>query len=61
MIKLGLVDHAELVDRFQSAFVEFSHDSRAADLERYVANFHRVERDLLGVSETDLDLSTLRY
>lgn len=60
-IKLGLVGHAELVVRFQSAFTEFSHDSRAADLERYVANLHRVERDLLGVSETDFDLSTLRY
>jgi len=61
MIKAGLVDHAELVGRFQSAFIEFSHDSRAAELERYVANLHRVERDMLGVSETEFDLSTLRY
>lgn len=61
MIKLGLVDHAELVARFQSAFIEFSHDNRAADLERYLANLNRVERDLLGVSETEFDLSNLRY
>lgn len=61
MIRLGLVNHAELVARFHSAFIEFSHDNRAAELGRYVANLHRVERDLLGVSETDFDLSTLRY
>lgn len=61
MIRLGLVDHADIVVRFRSAFEEFRHDGRAADLERYVANLHRVERDLLGVSETEFDLSSLRY
>lgn len=61
MIKRGLVDHAELVARFQSAFIEFSHDNRAADLERYVANLNRVERDMLNVPETEFDLTMLRY
>lgn len=61
MFKLGLVDHAELVARFHSAFIEFSHDNRAAELERYVANLHRVERDMLNVPETKFDLTMLRY
>ncbi len=61
MIKRGLVDHAELVTRFQSAFIEFSHDNRATDLERYVANLNRVERDMLNVPETEFDLTMLRY
>ena len=31
-------------------------DSRAADLPKYVRNLHRVERDMLGVAETAIEL-----
>jgi hypothetical protein len=61
MIQMGHVPHAALVERFRSAFEEFSFDARAADLPAYVANLNQVERDMLRVSETELDLESLRY
>jgi len=56
MIDLDLVRHDALVARFRSAVDVFSGDARAADLPRYVANLHRVERDMLGVAESDIEL-----
>lgn len=44
MIQLGLVPHAQLVERFQSA--EFTFDARAVQLPAYVENFNQVERDM---------------
>jgi hypothetical protein len=32
------------------------HDARADHLPRYIANLHRVERDLLGKDETEIEL-----
>jgi hypothetical protein len=63
VIDRGLVDHERLVERFRSAFVEFSYDSRAAELKDYVDHLHRVERDMFHVEESDFesDLSLLRY
>ncbi len=61
MVELGLVPHPHLVERFRSAFDQFSFDARAADLPRYVENLHQVERDMLGEPETEIDLSALRY
>jgi len=31
-------------------------DARASELPRYIANFHRVERDMLLVPETEIEL-----
>lgn len=56
MIDLGLVPHAELISRFLLALDNFCCDARAEDLPEYVANLHRVERDMLAVEETRIDL-----
>lgn len=56
MIARGLVPHARLVARFRSAVDDFIGDARAAELPGYIANLHRVERDMLGVGETEIEL-----
>lgn len=56
MIALGLISHDRLIDRFRAAVDEFVGDARAADLPKYVANLHRVERDMLVVDETEIEL-----
>jgi hypothetical protein len=56
MVNLGLVSHAALVSRFVSAVDRWSCDARAEDFPRYVRNLHRVERDMLGVEETEIEL-----
>ncbi len=56
MVERGLIPHERLVERFRAAVDEFSGDARAGDLPRYVANLHVVERDMLGVEETDIEL-----
>lgn len=61
MIRNGAIAHQRLVERFQSAFDEFAGDARAADLPRYIENLNRLERDLMGVAETEIDTSSLRY
>lgn len=61
MIGLRLVEHAQLLERFRSAFDEFRYDARAAELPRYVANLHRVERDMFRVPETEIDVPDPRY
>lgn len=61
MIELGHVTHACLIERFRSAYDEFSYDARAADLSKYVDNLNRVERDMLDVEETKFDLDAIKY
>jgi len=56
MVELDLVPHGRLVRRFRDAVDYFSGDARAEDLPKYVGNFHQVERDLLVVQETDIEL-----
>ena len=56
MIELGLVPHGRLIERFRAAVDEFIGDARAQDLPRYVAHLHRVERDMIGVAESEIDL-----
>jgi hypothetical protein len=56
MIDLGLVSHDRLLERFRAAVDEFSGDARAQDLPKYVAHLHRVERDMLGVAESEIEL-----
>jgi len=56
MIDRGLVSHQRLVSRFVAAVDEFSGDARAADLPKYLSHLHRVERDMLGVPESEIEL-----
>jgi len=56
MVDRGLVPHPRLLERFRAAVDEFSGDARASDLPKYVANLHVVERDMLGVEETEIEL-----
>lgn len=57
MIQRDLVPHEELISRFHSAFDHFQYDDRAEELlQRFVNNLHQVERDMLGVDETKIEL-----
>ncbi len=56
MTEKGLVEHRRLIERFQSAVDVYGGDARADDLPKYVKNLHRVERDHLGVAETEIEL-----
>ena len=56
MVELDLVPHATLIERFRSAVDSFSGDARASDLPKYVANLHRIERDVLAVDESESEL-----
>jgi uncharacterized nucleotidyltransferase DUF6036 len=56
MIVRELVPHERLIDRFRAAVDELIGDARAPDLPKYVANLHRVERDMLLVPETEIEL-----
>jgi hypothetical protein len=56
MVGIGLIDHGLLIERFREAVDGYLMDSRAEDLPKYVANLHQVERDLLGVPETTIEL-----
>lgn len=56
MIARGLVPHDRLIERFTAAVDEFSGDARAEDLPTYVEHLHQVERDMLGVEETEIEL-----
>ncbi len=52
----GFIDHDVLIERFNSAVERIWHDARADDLPRIVRGLHWIERDLLGVSETHIEL-----
>ena len=56
MIDRDLVEHEQLVTRFLSAADVFSMDARAHQLTRYAKNLNWVEREYLGVSETEYEL-----
>lgn len=56
MVNLDLVPHERLVARFKDAVDYFLGDARAEDLPQYCRNLNTVERDLLGVPETEVDL-----
>lgn len=56
MIERGLVPHDRLIERFRAAVDVFIGDARAPDLPKYIANLHRVERDMLLVPETEIEL-----
>jgi hypothetical protein len=56
MVDGGHVPHDVFVERFRGAVDMFAHDARADDLPKIVERFHRVERDYLGVDETEIEL-----
>lgn len=56
MIARGLVAHAALIARFEAAKDIRQDTSYADDLPKYVANLNRVERDYLGVAESEIEL-----
>lgn len=56
MLDRDLVPHAALIERFRSAVDQLSGDARAEDLPRYVANLHRIERDMYGALESEIEL-----
>jgi hypothetical protein len=56
MIALELVPHDRLIARFKAAVESYEMDARAEKLPVYVRNLHRVERDLFGVPETEIEL-----
>lgn len=56
MEERGLLTHDLLLERFNSAVARIWHDARADDLPRIVRALHWVERDLLGVPESDIEL-----
>ena len=56
MIERDLVPHDALVERFRDAVDVFASDARAEDLPTYVRHLHDVERDMLLVDESDIEL-----
>jgi hypothetical protein len=56
MVAKGLVPHKRFVERFMAAIDAFSMDSRAEDLPKIIKNLHKVERDMLHVPESTIDL-----
>jgi len=56
MVDRDLVPHDLLVARFRDAVDDYAGGAGADDIPRYVANLHRVERDLLGVEESEIEL-----
>jgi hypothetical protein len=56
MIERCLVPHERLIERFRSAVDMYLGDAREVELPRYIANLHRVERDMLLVPETEIEL-----
>jgi hypothetical protein len=53
---LGILDPKALVTRFESAVEYWSMDARASHLPKYVENLHVVQRDFLGVEESEIEL-----
>ncbi len=51
-----LIDHPRLVSRFQAAADWFSIDARAPDLARYLKNLNKVEREILAVPPSEIEL-----
>lgn len=56
MIERDLVAHELLVERFRSAADDWAHGAFADQLPRYIKNLNEVERDMLDVDETEIEL-----
>lgn len=56
MADRGLLDHKRLVTRFNGAVDWFSMDARAPEVKRCLRNLHAVERDILVLPESEIEL-----
>jgi hypothetical protein len=56
MIERNLVPHEKLIERFRDAVAMYELDARAGDLPEIVDHLHTVERDMLIVPGTIIDL-----
>jgi hypothetical protein len=56
MVERGLVGPERLVERFRSAAERWHFDARGDDLPRIIRNLHQVQRDELGVEESEIEL-----
>ena len=56
MVKLRVIDHTKLVERFKAAVDAFAEDARAEDLPKCVQRLNMVERDMLDVPASEIDL-----
>lgn len=56
MVKQKHIRHKVLIKRFQSAVDQYAIDARSEYLPRYIKNLHMVERDMLFVPESEIDL-----
>lgn len=56
MVKLGAIDHPTLVKRFEQALDWFTMEARSDDLPKYVRNLNQVERDILVVNPSLVEL-----
>lgn len=56
MVERDLVPPDKLVQRFQAAVNRWDLDARAEELPLYIQNLHTVQRDMLLVKETPIDL-----
>ncbi|MBI5211633.1 MAG: hypothetical protein HY927_16815 [Elusimicrobia bacterium] len=56
MADKGLLDHGTLVARFKAAADWFSLDARAPDVPRYLENLRSVERNILDVPPSEIEL-----
>ncbi|MEO6775753.1 MAG: DUF6036 family nucleotidyltransferase [Kofleriaceae bacterium] len=56
MIERDLVPHDRLVERFRSAVDDWAGGALADRLPHYIKNLNEVERDMLGVRETEIEL-----
>lgn len=56
MVERERVPHESLIERFRAAVDFLIGDAREVDLPEYVSNLNRVERDVLLVPETEIEL-----
>lgn len=56
MAEKNHLDHSKLVARFEATADKFITDARADEMPRYLANFRKVERDILDVTPADITL-----
>ncbi|MCB4756900.1 MAG: hypothetical protein LHV69_07720 [Elusimicrobia bacterium] len=56
LVSKKLVPHDKLLERFRLVMDYYSMDARAEDFSKFVQNLNRVERDMLMVPESKIDL-----
>lgn len=56
MVQQKHIRHARLVERFKLAIDGYSMDARAEEFHKYIKNLNEVERDMLLVPESSIDL-----